>query len=257
MSYIFDMQRFTRIFKFLFCVIFIICIFPSVVFAEESIIDTSHASEGYFSVYSDVDCSKMKVGVTFDKATTFYDYTSGETSSYAFAKGNGVYTITMYRYTGVGIKYRQVISETVVVALENSLSPYLVSTEEIKFTENDEVSVKAAEICCDKSDTYSKVMALCKFISENISYDYELAEKIINGTVKTYHPNACEILKNKKGICYDYAVLFAAMCRSQCIPCSVEKGYIGNSYHSWNRVYIDDKWYIVDFIIYYNNTLIT
>ena len=252
------MQRYTRICGiFLFCVVFIFCLIPSVVYAEENIIDTSHASEGYFSVYSDADSAKMKIGVTFGKSTTYYDYTSGETSSYAFMKGDGVYTITVYRHTGKGILYRKITSETVSVALENTLSPYLVSTREIEFAKDDDVSVKAAEICKDISDTYTKVISLCKFISANVSYDYELAEKIINGIVKAYRPNPCEILNNKKGICYDYAVLFAAMCRSQNIPCSIEKGRCGSLYHSWNRVYIDNKWYIVDFTVYYNNTIIT
>ncbi|MBR5313770.1 MAG: transglutaminase domain-containing protein [Clostridia bacterium] len=66
---------------------------------------------------------------------------------------------------------------------------------------------------------------------------------------KAYVPNTTSILESKKGICYDYAALFAALCRSQNIPCSIEKGYYYGGYHAWNKVYLNDTWYTMDLMM--------
>ena len=59
-------------------------------------------------------------------------------------------------------------------------------------------------------------------------------------------PGASATLSGTKGICYDFASLFAAMCRSQNIPCALTKGYAGSSYHAWNKVNVGGKWYQID-----------
>ena len=56
-------------------------------------------------------------------------------------------------------------------------------------------------------------------------------------------------LKTHKGLCFDYANLFAAVCRSQNVPCFVLNGYRktdSSSLHTWNRVYFNNTWYNVD-----------
>ena len=63
------------------------------------------------------------------------------------------------------------------------------------------------------------------------------------------HFDVNKTLRTKKGICFDYANLFAAFCRSQDIRCYVLDGYQrGNSYvqHTWNRVYMNDAWWNLD-----------
>ena len=56
-------------------------------------------------------------------------------------------------------------------------------------------------------------------------------------------------VSTKQGICYDFSHLFAALCRSQNIPCYVVDGvaYIDRTdAHTWNRVYFDGSWWNVD-----------
>ena len=53
----------------------------------------------------------------------------------------------------------------------------------------------------------------------------------------------------KKGICFDYANLFAVMCRYADIPCYIVDGYRcddKSKKHTWNRVYYDDTWWNLD-----------
>ena len=58
-----------------------------------------------------------------------------------------------------------------------------------------------------------------------------------------------DIMTSHKGLCFDYACLFNAMCRSQGIPCITLDGYNRQdtySKHTWNRVYYNDSWYNLD-----------
>ncbi len=86
------------------------------------------------------------------------------------------------------------------------------------------------------------VKAGYKWITENIEYDY------------AYDPlyqyfNSSNTLQTKKGVCYDFAHLFAAYCRSQGIPCYDVDGNCKTNRaakHSWNRVYFNGSWWDVD-----------
>ena len=58
-------------------------------------------------------------------------------------------------------------------------------------------------------------------------------------------------LAEKKGICFDYASLMAAMLRSQGVPVKLVVGYTGEIYHAWLNVWSEeDGW--VDGLIYFD-----
>ena len=81
---------------------------------------------------------------------------------------------------------------------------------------------------------------------QHYTYDTKLASDITSGKVSKYIPDTAATLNSNKGICYDLASLFAAMCRSQDIPCTLTKGYAGSSYHAWNKVNVSGNWYQID-----------
>lgn len=220
-------------------------IFP--VFAQAAnVIDTSTASEGYFTVnYSGVMGVKMKVGLTGPSGTKYYSYVPGEAAAYTFPDGDGSYTIVLYQNV-YGTSYKKVIGKQVIVKMEDKFAPYLVSTDEITFEEGDTVTAMAAELCEGLETANDKVMAIHNYISSHFTYDSAFAADVRRGAVKNYIPNTAEILETQKGVCYDFSALFAAMCRSQGIPCAVQKGYYYGSYHAWNTVYVDEQWVSVD-----------
>lgn len=242
------MQKSTSIIVVFLCLIlFVTSVSPFYCCAQvDDVINIDNSTYGYFSVdYSYNIGAKMKIGVTFNNKTEYYDYTSGETFIAGFEQGNGNYTISLYENIKENL-YRSIASKQVTVELENIFAPYLISTSEVTFSEDDAVYLMANDICKDLTNTDDKVRAIFKFIRKNISYDYKLAYSISSGKITTHHPNAVNTLESEKGICYDFAVLFAAMCRSQGIPCFIEKGYLHDVYHAWNKVYINEKWYGID-----------
>ena len=214
--------------------------------ASDAVIDVSNSSEGYFSVnYTESTDTRMKVGVKYGGNTEYYDYKPGSEVTYSFTEGDGSYTITLYSNIS-GTTYRPVTSANVSVNLENEFAPYLISTTEVTFSEGDEITKKADSLCSGLSDDASKIVAIHNFIAGNFKYDYAFAARVRRGIVKSYIPNTAELMNTQRGVCYDFTAVFAAMCRSQDIPCAVAKGYIDAGYHAWNMVYVDDSWSAVD-----------
>ena len=231
---------------FLCFFLFIMSTFPIPARAAESAIDVSTACDGYFTVlYQSALQVKMKVGVTRDSDTVYYCYVPGTASTYAFTGGNGEYTITLYRNVS-GTTYRSVTSTCVDVEMDDPMAPYLASTDEITFSANDTVGQKAAELCSGLTGDGDKVAAIYRYMAANFTYDHTLGRQVARGEVVNYVPDTAQILEHKTGICYDFSTLFAAMCRSQGIPCAIAKGYLNGGYHAWNMVYVDGVWNAVD-----------
>ena len=221
-------------------------VFPVRAFAAGSAIDTSTSSDGYFTVaYLSEEKAKMKVGVTQGTDTVYYDYVPGDASAYTFTDGDGAYTITLYQNIS-GIKYKKVECVDVNVAMTDPMAPYLVSTEEITFSGDDAVSRKAAELCAGLTADEDKAVAIHNYIAANFTYDSVFGDQVKTGEVKNYTPDTNAVLAARKGICYDFSALYAAMCRSQGIPCAIARGYLNGGYHAWNMVYIDGTWNAVD-----------
>ena len=100
----------------------------------------------------------------------------------------------------------------------------------------------ADEICAGCETDEEKVRAFYDWIITNFEYDYDCYPLFQYFDVR-------KALQTKQGICFDFAHLFAAFCRSQGIPCYAVDGI---SYkdcsdrHTWNRVYYDGTWWNVD-----------
>ncbi|HEY4788443.1 MAG TPA: transglutaminase domain-containing protein [Bacteroidales bacterium] len=90
------------------------------------------------------------------------------------------------------------------------------------------------------------------WIASNIHYD---VKAYLNGNSSSN--SSIETLKRKKGICYDYSVLFRDMCSSINIESYLVDGYSkgfelfkgGGFYradHCWNAIHIDTTWFLID-----------
>lgn len=188
---------------------------------------------------------KLKVGIKYENKTIFYDYKSNKKLQYAFEHGNGEYTILLYEQVKNN-SYKVIEQQCITVDISNELAPYLISTYDIQFSTKGIIAKTSAKICKDCKDTWSKVLTIKTYVDERIKYDYAFADSVTKKEIVNYIPNPLNIWRTKKGICYDIASLFAAMCRSQGIPCKIQKGYVNEVYHAWNEVYVDGEWYSID-----------
>ncbi len=100
----------------------------------------------------------------------------------------------------------------------------------------------ADEICANCDTDEERVKAIYEWMIHNFEYDYEY-----NPVVQYF--NVHKTLRTHKGVCYDFSHLFAALCRSQNIPCYVVDGDKRDNaqyHHTWNRVYFEGSWWNID-----------
>ena len=100
----------------------------------------------------------------------------------------------------------------------------------------------ADQICAGCETDEEKVQAIYQWIIHNFDYDYDYHAFIQYFDVR-------RTLHTRKGVCYDFSNLFAALCRSQNIPCYVVDGTPydrSTASHTWNRVYYNNSWWDVD-----------
>lgn len=119
-------------------------------------------------------------------------------------------------------------------------------------TSNAEIDSTARSIVGNTKDERQKAYLLYKWIGSNISYDWGKYNDIINGVDYMDKFGAIPAFNSRKGICEDYADLYAAMARAVGLKVRiiVGEGYSGGSWggHAWNEVYLDSekKWIPLD-----------
>jgi hypothetical protein len=118
---------------------------------------------------------------------------------------------------------------------------------------NEVIDNTALNITSKYNNDYDKSRAIYKWIGNTIVYDDDKATEVMNNSTTTgVTSGAINTFNTGKGVCFDYACLYVAMCRANDIPVRliVGEGYNGMSWvsHSWNEVYIKDmdKWVNVD-----------
>ncbi len=106
---------------------------------------------------------------------------------------------------------------------------------------NKAIIEKANEIAAGKTDTLEALFALADFVNLNIEYDENYTESI---------KKASWVLQNKKGVCDEYTILFAALSRALGIPTRYVSGVaysnrendFGN--HAWAEVWLPNHGWI-------------
>ena len=196
---------------------------------------------------------KVKFQVLYGTGKTYtynFDLNNvGNTETYPLQCGNGNYTMTVYEQIE-GTRYTTAGKTTKNITYSNANAPFLASTQYVKFDSASAVAKKAKEIVTKakaKTDI-AKLNAIYTFIVNNFKYDTAKAQN--TKALVGYVPNLNTILNTKKGICFDYASMLAAMLRSQGIPAKLVFGDVpvgkGKApvYHAWNEVYLNGKGWV-------------
>lgn len=214
-------------------------------------IDASNTSKGYVMVkMNSASDSKLKVMIT-GPSTVNYTYNlnnQGNFETFPLSDGNGSYKVGVYKNVG-GNKYSVLMNKSISVTLENEFAPFLLPNQYVNYSANSAVVTKAKELCATSKTEIEKVTAVYKFVVNNFTYDKEKAATVQSG----YLPKVDEILAAKKGICFDYAAVMAAMLRSQGVPCKLVVGYTGTVYHAWINTYSKEQGWI-DGVIFFDGT---
>ena len=88
---------------------------------------------------------------------------------------------------------------------------------------------------------YDQVAAICDWIHRNIKYCY--------GTSDAF-TSAQDTVRDRSGVCRDFAHLGIALCRSLTIPARMVVGYLNElkpmDMHAWFEAFVGGRWYTFD-----------
>jgi transglutaminase/protease-like cytokinesis protein 3 len=178
--------------------------------------------------------------VKLKKERRVYTYELRKDDEYEFFPllfGDGLYTIQIYKKL-----YNLIFEKEISVQLDSENSPFLYPNQYVWYKPNDAITKMSFELCKNIVFEKDKIKEISKYILRVLSYDHIKAKKV--GT--NYIPDIKDVLKKRKGICFDYASVFAAMLRIQKIPTKLIIGYADGIYHAWNKVFIDNQWKLYD-----------
>lgn len=216
---------------------------------DKAVIDYSNLADGYVMVkYKAATDKKLKAQVKGPVTTYTYTIQPEEWVTFPMSDGNGEYKVTVFENVE-GKQYATVVSVGVTVELADEFAPFLRPNQYVDYGVAEETIKLGAKLTREKETELDKVQAVYEYVVKNITYDTELAANVKSG----YLPVLDDVLKVKKGICFDYAALMTGMLRSQSVPCKLVVGYAGEVYHAWISVYtVKDGW--IDNAIYFDGT---
>lgn len=210
-------------------------------------VDYSHSEDGYIMVrYFGQTDSRLKVLLKGPSTTYNYNLPQGQWTVFPLSDGEGSYQAGVYRNTG-GTKYATVMTVQFEVTLTDEFTPFLRPNQYVNYLEAPDTMALVSQLCAGLTHPLDKVAAVYDYVVGHLTYDDEKAATVKSG----YLPVLDEVLREKKGICFDYAALMAAMLRSQDVPCKLVVGYAGNIYHAWISVWTEENGWI-DGIIFFD-----
>ena len=213
----------------------------AVIGSEPLVVDISHLSEGYIMALYSGSAAKACIQLTGPDELT-YKYFLPPSEDYAclpLTAGSGTYELAAYENV-TDSQYASLYKENLDVTLEDELLPYLYPNLYVDFTPDSKAVAAAVDIVAPADTDLEAVELAYHYVLEHVTYDTSKAETVSSG----YLPDVDETLATGRGICFDYAALTAAMLRSQGIPTRLEIGYVGDVYHAWISVYVDELGWI-------------
>lgn len=219
--------------------------------SNEVTMDASNTADGYVMVkYTGNSSAKLKLILTGPSGVKYtYNLSSkGNYETFILSDGSGQYSLGVYKNIA-DTKYSVLYSKNIKVSLKNQFSPFLRPNQYVNYNENSQTVKLAATLVKDCNDDVKKVETIYNYVIKNITYDKQKAQTVQSG----YLPVVDDVLKAKKGICFDYAAVMASMLRSQGVPTKLVVGYTGSAYHAWISIYTEETGW-VEGIVFFDGT---
>lgn len=208
-----------------------------------AIVDYSHTDLGYIMAYlSHENKKRVKIQITSsqNEQTYNYDLVSLEPIAFPLQMGNGKYMIKILENIQ-GKQYAIVKTLEIDVQIKDELSPFLYPNQLVNYQKGDSITHKAIEVVKKDDNDLQRIKDIYTFVADYLTYD---DQKAAEANEKYILPDLNELLKIKKGICFDYAALMVAMLRINHIPARLICGNTDVEYHAWVEVYLKGKGWV-------------
>lgn len=228
---------------------------PSGVYSNKYVkINTNTANKGYVEVeYIELNGFDINVAICCDLINQYggkcrWHYDTGNKGKckikVPLTYGNREYTISVTsamknESTGLGRASKKA-ELTVNLTNVSNTGAFLLSTGEVIFDADKMFIKKATELSQGCKNDFEKVAKIYDWLTNYLRYkDTEYT------ALGIYKCDLDKLYLRGTGVCYDYAVILAAMLRSQGIPSRVVFGkyanYMPEEGHVWNEVYIQSS----------------
>ncbi|WP_296875092.1 transglutaminase-like domain-containing protein [Thomasclavelia sp.] len=210
--------------------------------SDVAMIDYSNVNQGYIIGYLKSNVTtKIKIQISLGETKYNYDLTSEKGTSYPLQLGDGTYTIKILENIE-GTKYAIKQSIDVAVKLDNELSPFLYPNILVNYYPGDTITEVAIDVVKDDDDDLTRIKTIYEYVAGYLTYDDDKAKL---AKQQYLIPDLESLLKEKKGICFDYASMMVAMLRINHIPSRLICGGTDkDEYHSWVEVYLEGKGWV-------------
>jgi len=214
-----------------------------------ALIDYSNLKDGYVMVkYEGSGSQRLKVQVKGPSTTYTYNLSKNKWEVFPLSDGNGSYKVSVFQNVS-GTQYAMLTSLSQNVKLANEFAPFLRPNQYVNYSAASNAVSIAVTLTKDIADPLKKVEAVYDYVVKTLTYDTQKAASVQSG----YLPVLDDVLKTKKGICFDYAALMTGMLRSQNVPCKLVVGFADNAYHAWISVWTEQSGWI-DGVIFFDGS---
>lgn len=219
---------------------------PDVVEATESYISTDRIDEGYVAVrYVGTTDKKLKVRVAKGDDLTYYVVEPNQEYRFCFPYGAGTYEVVLFENT-TGTRYRRLIDKKIEVTDAEYEMSLVCPATYYNYEKVSGVNLTSSELWDSGKSDRENAKAVFDWVTKNLTYDTVRMNFVESG----YLPDLSLVCEERKGLCLDYAAMYASMLRSQGVPCQIVVGYEGSSgskqCHAWCRAYLDGEWVLID-----------
>lgn len=206
--------------------------------------------EGKITLSGTTENAKIKILVVKDEVQRWYDVKLEDgafNEEIWLIDGTGNYSVSVLVHV-VDRKYRY--GPTVRVENVTEVNRFTVPTLHVESNNKDIIEL-ANEITKDSKNDMEKARRIHDWVSSNITYDYEKYYRQLEKNFDNEY-GALHTFRTRKGVCYDYSNLVAALGRAIGLQVRVIKGnYTApgrNELHAWNEIYIseEDRWITLD-----------
>lgn len=216
---------------------------------EAAAIDASHADAGYIMVSYTGSNAKVKMQITLPDATVYTYDLHGGWEVFPLTGGSGSYKVVVLE-NAYANQYTTALSQTVDATMADEFGPYLYPSQYVWYTADSAVVPLSRQLAEGADTDLDVITSVYNYVTQNIAYDNDQAQNTTSG----YLPDVDDVIARKKGICFDYAALMAALLRLQNIPTRLEIGYSGSAYHAWISAYTKEQGWVSGIIQFDGST---
>lgn len=113
-----------------------------------------------------------------------------------------------------------------------------------RYCESDLVPPEILRLFADAPPGWARVQAICNFVQNHLTYGFARSTK-----------TAMDTLRERTGVCRDFAHLAITLCRAMDIPARYASGYLGDidvaesgpcEFCAWFEVFLSGRWFTFD-----------